>query len=190
MTSKPVALLLADLGVTKTHSRPHVSDDNPYSESQFKTLKYCPSFPERFGSSEDARAFCRDFFSWYNQEHRHTGIGLMTPAMVHHGSAGAVWEARREVLQVAFNRNPERFVKGRPSPPELPTAAWINKPKTITGKSEVVLVTENAQIPGVVGYGSEGDRRSWGNLQGDFRNPTPQLPGKDNKFELQVSQNP
>ena len=190
MKSKPVALLLADLGVTKTHSRPHVSNDNPYSESQFKTLKYCPGFPERFGSSEDARAFCRDFFSWYNQEHRHTGIGLMTPAMLHYGSAGAVWEARREVLQAAFNRNPERFVKGKPSPPELPTAAWINKPKTTTRESEVVVVTENAQIPGVVGYGSEGDRRSWGNLQGDFRDPIPQLPGNDNELELQVSQNP
>ena len=90
MISKPVVLLLADLGLTKSHSRPHVSDDNPFSESQFKTLKYCPGFPDRFGSIEDARNFCRDFFHWYNHEHRHGGIGLMTPAMVHHGSRGAV----------------------------------------------------------------------------------------------------
>ena len=189
MTSKPVALLLADLGVTKTHSRPHVSDDNPYSESQFKTLKYCPQFPERFGSIEDARAFCRDFFTWYNHEHRHAGVGLMTPAMVHNGVAGAVWEARQEVLAAAFNRNPERFVRGIPSPPELPTAAWINKPKTGRNESQAGSILDNPRIPGVVGYRSEADRRAWGILQGDLVDPTPQEPGNDTKFDLAVSQN-
>src|ERR1700709_2328871 len=90
MTSKPVALLMADLGVTKTHSRPHVSDDNPYSESQFRTLKYRPGFPDRFGSIEDARGFCQSFFHWYNHQHHHSGLGLMTPVMVHHGQASAI----------------------------------------------------------------------------------------------------
>jgi len=189
MKSKPVALLLADLGVTKTHSRPHVSDDNPYSESQFKTLKYCPGFPDRFGSIEDARTFCRDFFAWYNHEHRHGGIGLMTPAMVHHGVAGAVWDARQEVLRTAFNRNPERFVKGIPSPPELPTAAWINKPKTETHGSKAAIAPEAVLIPGVVGYGSEGDRQSWGNLEGGLLDPDPRAIENYTKFESQVSQN-
>jgi putative transposase len=188
MKSKPVALLLADLGVTKTHSRPRVSDDNPYSESQFKTLKYSPGFPERFGSIEDARSFCREFFDWYNQEHRHGGIGLMTPAMVHQGVAGAVWDARQEVLRTAFNRNPERFVRGIPSPPNLPTAAWINKPKTETNGSEAEVVPEKVLIPGVVGYGPEGDRRSWGNLEGGLLDPDPRANENYTKFELQVSQ--
>jgi putative transposase len=188
MKSKPVALLLADLGVTKTHSRPHVSDDNPYSESQFKTLKYCPGFPDRFGSIEDARAFCRDFFTWYNQEHRHGGIGLMTPAMVHQGVAGTVWDARKEVLRTAFTRNPERFVKGIPSPPELPTAAWINKPKTETNGTDAGVGPEEVLIPGVVGYRSEGDRQSWVNLEGGLLDPDPRANENYTKFELQVSQ--
>jgi putative transposase len=128
MKSKPVALLMADLGVTKTHSRPHVSDDNPYSESQFKTLKYRPDFPERFGSIENARAFCVGFFKWYNTEHRHSGIGLMTPEMVHYGLAEGVIEGRQKVLDVAYAAHPERFVKKPPTPPELPKAAWINPP--------------------------------------------------------------
>jgi len=129
MKSKVVAQLLADLGVTKTHSRPHVCDDNPYSESQFKTLKYRPAFPKRFGCIEDARAFCRDFFIWYNTEHRHSGIGLMTPEMVHYGKSSAVWESRREVLLSAAEAHPERFVRKIPVPPALPEAVWINKPK-------------------------------------------------------------
>ena len=102
MTSKTVAMLLADLGVTKTHSRPHVSNDNPYSEAQFKTLKYRPSFPEQFGCLADARAWMRTFVTWYNQEHRHSGIGLLTPAMVHGGQAAEVLEARHEVMQAAL----------------------------------------------------------------------------------------
>jgi putative transposase len=129
MTSRPVALLMADLGVTKTHSRPHVSDDNPYSESQFKTLKYRPEFPERFGSIEDARAFCQRFFAWYNQEHHHSGIALLTPAVLHYGMAEEVIRQRQQVLDQAYARNPERFVRACPKPLPQPTAVWINPPR-------------------------------------------------------------
>jgi putative transposase len=128
MTSKPVALLLADLGVTKTHSRPHVSNDNPFSEAQFKTLKYRPEFPERFGSIEDARAHCRLFFPWYNTEHRHSGLGLLTPHDVHYGLADQRVEARATVLTAAYAAHPERFVAGAPRPPARPTKVWINPP--------------------------------------------------------------
>ena len=129
MVSRTVNQLLVDLNVTKSHGRPHVSDDNPYSESQFKTLKYSPGFPERFGSIEDARSFCRIYFHWYNHEHRHSGIGMMTPASVHEGRAEAVHAARQVVLDKAFEAHPERFPKGRPKPPALPGPAWINAPK-------------------------------------------------------------
>ena len=128
MTSQTVGQLHAQLGLTKSLSRPHVSNDNPFSESQFKTLKYRPSFPDRFGCLEDARAFCRDFFSWYNTEHRHSGIGYMTPAAVHHGDADAITRTRRRVLLDAYRRHPERFVRRPPEPPAVPTAAWINPP--------------------------------------------------------------
>lgn len=131
MTSKPVALMLADLGVTKTHSRPHVSNDNPYSEAQFKTLKYRPDFPERFGSPEDARAHCTDFFLWYNTEHRHSSIGLHTPHDVHFGLAEARRDQRAKVLTAAYAATPERFVRRPPTPAALPTAAWINPPKLL-----------------------------------------------------------
>ncbi len=130
MRSKPVAFLLADLGVLKTHSRPYTSTDNPYSEAQFKTLKYRPEFPERFENIEQARAFCRRFFDWYNHQHRHSGIGLMTPAAVHHGRAKTLHAERQRVLQAAYASTPERFVRRPPRPPALPTAAWINKPNT------------------------------------------------------------
>ncbi len=130
MKSKPVALLLSDLGVTKTHSRPHTSDDNPYSEAQFKTLKYRPDFPERFGSIEDARAFCQAFFTWYNTEHHHSGVGLMTPHVVHYGLAEERFQAREKVLLAAYEAHPERFVKKAPIPLPLPQAAWINPPKS------------------------------------------------------------
>jgi putative transposase len=130
MTSKPVALLLSDLGVLKTHSRPYTSTDNPYSEAQFRTLKYRPGFPERFDSIEHARAFCRAFLDWYNHQHRHSGIGLMTPAAVHHGHAQALHAERHRILAAAYAAKPERFVRGTPRPPTLPTAAWINKPTT------------------------------------------------------------
>jgi putative transposase len=128
MASKPVALLLADLGVTKSHSRPQVPNDNPFSESQFKTLKYRPDFPQRFGSIGDARAFCRPFFAWYNTVHRHSGIGLMTPSDVHYGRSPEVIRARQRVLTAAWQANPERFVRKRPQPPQLPKAAWVSVP--------------------------------------------------------------
>jgi putative transposase len=129
MTSKSVAFLLSDLGVTKSHSRPHTSNDNPYSEAQFKTMKYRPDFPTQFSSLFDARAFCQGFFGWYNQEHRHSGIGLMTPDDVHYGRAKAVTEQRERTLAAAYVAHPERF-KNQPHPPILPEAAWINPPKS------------------------------------------------------------
>jgi putative transposase len=186
MKSKPVALLLADLGVTKTHSRPHVSDDNPYSESQFKTLKYRPGFPDRFGSIQDARSFCQDFFAWYNYEHRHSGIGLLTPEMVHYGKAEAFIEQRRNVLCAAFEAHPERFVRGLPLPPPLPQAAWINKPKA---ESEKVMLAEIMPIPGVVGVGPRTDRQSWGILENDFSIQAGKTDRNDTKFKTEASQN-
>jgi len=128
MRSKPVALLLADLGVTKTHSRPHVSNDNPFSEAQFRTLKYCPQFPDRFGSIADGRAFCHTFFRWYNHDHHHSGLGFLTPTVVHFGQAPAVRAHREVVLAAAYLAHPERFVNGAPQPADLPTAVWINPP--------------------------------------------------------------
>lgn len=128
MTSKTVGQLLTDLEVKKSHSRPHVSNDNPYSEAQFKTLKYSAGFPERFGAIEDARSFCRRYFQWYNHMHRHSGIGMMTPATVHEGRAETAYAARQAVLDQAFGAHPERFPRGRPKPPALPGPAWINRP--------------------------------------------------------------
>jgi len=128
MTSKTVAFLLSDLGITKSHSRPHVSNDNPYSEAQFKTLKYRPAFPQRFGSIEDARAFCQNFFRWYNREHHHSGIGFLTPEDVHYGRAGQTIKERKAVLNAAYEQHPERFKGVRPKPLALPSAVWINKP--------------------------------------------------------------
>lgn len=130
MKAKATAFLLADLGVTKSHSRPHTSNDNPFSESHFKTLKYQPQFPKRFGCIEDAKDFCRQFFDWYNQDHHHAGLGLMTPNQVHYGQANAVYAARQETLDQAFRANPERFVRKAPAPPPKPTAVWINPPQT------------------------------------------------------------
>jgi putative transposase len=129
MTSKSVTFLMADLGVTKTHSRPHVSDDNPYSEAHFKTMKYRFDYPVRFGSLPDARSWAKEFFGWYNQDHHHNGIGLLTPADVHFGRAVGVRQQRQQVLQAAYQEHPERFVKGLPNPPTLPQAVWINPPK-------------------------------------------------------------
>jgi putative transposase len=128
MTSKPVSQLLVDLGVTRSHSRPHVSNDNPYSEAAFKTLKYCPAFPTNFGSIQDARTFCAAFFEYYNHEHRHSGIGLHTPASVHYGTATEIRQQRALVLDAAYAANPTRFHGRRPHPPKLPTVAWINDP--------------------------------------------------------------
>lgn len=128
MRSKPVALLLSDLGVTKTHARPYTSNDNPYSEAQFKTLKYRPDFPDRFGSVLDARGWAQPFFQWYNHEHYHTGLNLMTPAVVHYGLAQTVRDQRNQVLQTAYAAHPQRFVRGVPVVPNIPREVWINKP--------------------------------------------------------------
>ena len=136
MTSKPVALLLADLGVTQSHSRPHVSNDNPYSEAQFKTLKYRPAFPARFASIEAARAHCQEFFPWYNNEHHHGGLGLHTAANVHYGRAAAVQAARAQVLDAAYLAHPERFVSKPPAPPDLPGTSWINPPHEKEGTTQ------------------------------------------------------
>ena len=135
MRSKTVGLLLADLSVTKTHSRPYTSNDNPYSESQFKTMKYRPEFPDRFGCLQDSRRFCHTFFPWYNGEHRHSGIGMMTPQMVHYGTAEKIRDLRQSVLDQAYIHHPERFVHSAPKALELPTQVWINKPKSSDEKT-------------------------------------------------------
>lgn len=148
MRSKAVAMLLSDLGVTKTHSRPHVSNDNPFSESQFKTLKYRPEFPARFGSIQDARAFCVDFFQWYNAEHHHSALGLLTPEDVHYGRGPEIIAARQHVLDAAYAQHPERFVRKAPQAPQLPEAVWINPPArtkeeegTETDKTTIIVLS-------------------------------------------------
>jgi putative transposase len=147
MTSKSVAQLLSDLGVTKTHSRPHVSNDNPYSESQFKTLKYRADFPAQFGSLADARAWARPFCDWYNPEHHHSGLGLLTPATVHYGQAAEAIAARQEVLVAAYQAHPERFVRGTPKPPALPSAVWINPPPVAeSGMEQLSVLHDRAQL--------------------------------------------
>lgn len=128
MTSKAVAFLLADLGITQSHSRPHVSNDNPFSEAQFKTLKYRPDFPSQFDSIEDARRHCQAFFAWYNDEHRHTGLGLHTPADVHYGLTEVIHDKRATILTNAYATHPERFVRKPPEPPKIPKTSWINRP--------------------------------------------------------------
>ena len=160
MKSQGVARLLGSLGITKTHSRPHVSNDNPYSEAQFKTLTYCPEFPDRFGSYEDALGFCHAFFGYYNQEHRHSGIGLMTPHAVHHGRAPHIVAARQDTLLAAYARHPERFVRKPPCPPRLPEAAWINPPTKNTTRQDApgstivtqgtIWVPPNSAIPALI----------------------------------------
>ncbi len=129
MKAKTTALMLVDLGVLKSHSRPHTSNDNPFSEAHFKTLKYQPEFPKNFETIEQARAFCRRFFAWYNQDHHHAGIGLMTPDQIHFGQAQEIYTARQATLDAAFLATPERFVHKPPKPPQIPTAVWINPPK-------------------------------------------------------------
>lgn len=140
MRSKLVADLLVDLDVVKSHSRPYTSDDNPFSEAQFKTMKYRPGFPERFNSLAEARAFCQTFFAWYNYEHRHSGIGYMTPAAMHTGVATIIYQQRDQILQNAFLQHPNRFKNCRPKPPALPTEAGINMPKTLTSKDEIAEI--------------------------------------------------
>jgi len=147
MTSKSEAQLLADLGVTKTHSRPHVSNDNPYSEAQFKTLKYRADYPAQLGSAADARAWARVFFQWYNHEHHHSGIGLLTPAKVHTGQAVEAIATRQQVLLAACEAHPERFVRGTPRPPELPTAVWINPPPVAeTGMEQLSMLCDQGRL--------------------------------------------
>src|SRR3989449_9980533 len=143
MKSKPVALLLSDLGVTKTHSRPYVSNDNPFPESQFKTMKYRPEFPDRFGSLQDPRAFGHVFFPWYNDEHHHSALGFLTPAVVHYGLADAVRQQRKQVLEAAYSAHPERFVRGTPEPATLPQTVWINPPEktALQDASQSTIVT-------------------------------------------------
>jgi len=169
MTSKPVALLLADLGVTKSHSRPHVSNDNPFSESQFKTLKYRPGFPDRFGSLEHGRSFCGDFFPWYNTEHHHVGLGLFTPHDVHYGLAEAKREKRARVLAEAFAKNPERFPHGRPSPRPLPTAVWINPPKARFDNEEPENTMTSESNPITI-------RAVRSSLEADLEHEQPEIP--------------
>jgi len=138
MTSKPVGQLLEDLGIGKSHSRPYTSNDNPFSEAQFKTMKYRPDYPDRFQDLNQVRGWAVPFFDWYNNQHRHSSLGLMTPAMVYFGQAAQITEQRAQVLQNAYERHPERFVKGMPQPPRLPKTVWINPPlpgETKTGAS-------------------------------------------------------
>ena len=135
MTSKTCAQTCADLGVTKSFSRPRVSNDNPFSEAQFKTLKYRPDYPGRFDDFGHAQSHSRDFIDWYNLEHHHGGLGLMTPYNVHHGFAPEIWEARARILTAAFEAHPERFPNGPPKPPSLPTEIWINQPSNKTIES-------------------------------------------------------
>ena len=133
MVAKTAAQLFVPLGVNKSHSRPHVSNDNPYSKSQFKTVKYCPGFRKRFGSLQDAVAFCRSFFTWYNTDHRHSGIGMLAPGVAHYGLARHVVESWKKVLEIAFEAHPDKFVRGVPFPPVLPEAAGINSAAEVLG---------------------------------------------------------
>jgi putative transposase len=142
MLAKSVALLLADLGIGQSHSRPHVSNDNPFSESQFKTLKYAPEFPDRFGSLPDTRSFLGDFFLWYNTMHHHSALGWLTPYDVHYGFAATRRAEREAALRKAFAATPERFVRGMPVPPPLPQAVWINKPRTLEEPAPIAVVEE------------------------------------------------
>lgn len=156
MTSKTVAQLLVDLGVEQSHSRPHVSNDNPYSEAQFKTMKYRPDYPDRFGSIEDARAWARRFFSWYNEEHHHTALALMPPSVVHYGQGETVRAARGAVLKQAYAEHPGRFVRGVPTVPSLPEAVWINKPKEEVSTASEVMESATE----VTSSGSDGGNKS------------------------------
>jgi len=152
MRAKTVAQMLADLGVTKTHARPYTPNDNPYSEAQFKTMKYRPDYPDRFKGLDHAQSWARAFFAWYNHKHHHTGLGLMTPAVVHYGQADEVRAKRQRVLDEAYAAHPERFVKGRPIAPKEPDQVWINPPQlaTVTNSApaEVQSGTEASSIVG------------------------------------------
>lgn len=180
MASQPVAHLLADLGVTKSHSRPHCSNDNPFSESNFKTLKYWPEFPERFGSFEDAHAFCGRFFRWYNGEHRHSGIAFHTPADVHYGRAEVIHQQRSRILAAAHLLHPERFVRKAPEPPALPVAAWINKPPNVATQLPLFLHCPESSHDDAVVLPVQQTRRAAGveGAMGELRAPMNQ-PGNE-----------
>jgi len=176
MTAKPVALLMSDLGVTKSHSRPHVADDNPYSEAHFRTLKYAPSYPDRFGALLDARQWSHDFLTWYNQEHHHSGLALLTPADVHYGRATEKLAQRQLILQQAYAAHPERFVQGQPLPAQPPGAVWINRPASPTSLAEhdvsPILTTAGTEDRATLESdpsAAVGERRSSG--QGDLPCP-------------------
>lgn len=149
MKSQPVATLLATLGITKTHSRPHVSNDNPFSEAHFKTVKYHPHFPSHFGSLEDALAFCRHFFPWYNHEHRHSGLAWLTPATVHAGGGAEILHRRHQALTAAYEAHPERFVHGPPRLGQLPAAVWINPPEKTTRQEALHATISARPLPGL-----------------------------------------
>ena len=172
MIAKTMEQMLSDLGVGKSHSRPHTSNDNPFSEAQFKTMKYRSDYPERFGSIEDARVWARTFIDWYNHEHRHTGLALMAPATVHHGLAGHVTAKRQQVLQAAYAQYPERFVKGAPIPPQLPEAVWINPPLNSCNGTMIETDTHTEAIPAITGDppGAQTGSRVRG-LFADLRSP-------------------
>jgi putative transposase len=158
MISKGLGQLLADLGVDKSHSRPHVSNDNPFSESHFRTLKYRPEFPDRFGSPEHARDICRALFPWYNDEHHHSGLAFLTPAVVHHGRAEAVLAARYRTRLAAYVAHPDRFINGQPRCEKLPEAVWINPPKNTMHQdasgSMIVRLDDPEVVPIVSSYRS------------------------------------
>ena len=168
MKSKPVAFLMGDLGITKSHSRPHVSDDNPYSEAQFKTLKYRPDFPDAFDSIHHARAFLHDFFRWYNFEHHHSGLALFTPADVHMGRVDDVLTRRQAALDEIFAAHPERFPNGRPVAKRPPDAAWINRPQSAPAPHSGKPGGESA---GAVNVGAAAERLGEGNIDGPEHSP-------------------
>lgn len=168
MTAKTTAQLLADIGVTESHSRPQVSDDNPFSESQFKTLKYQPDYPDRFAGLQHARSFNGEFFGWYNTEHRHSGIGYLTPHQVHYGLAEAATAKRAAVLAAAHARHPERFVRGMPTPPAMPTAVWINKPTSSSSNPSCPAASAPVALAGV------DQRSSAGGVKGEAAQRAPQ----------------
>jgi len=150
MRAKTVAQLLADLGVTKTHARPYTPNDNPYSEAQFKTMKYRPDYPDRFDSLDHARNWARAFFIWYNHEHHHTGLGLMTPAVIHYGQSNEVRAKRQQALDEAYAAHPERFVKGRPLAPKAPNQVWINPPKSASDSTALPVQMGSGEMAGFV----------------------------------------
>jgi putative transposase len=148
MIAKSLALLLADLGVSKSHARPYNANDNPYSEAHFKTMKYRPDYPDQFDSERHTHHWARHFFHWYNYEHYHSALGLMVPADVHYGRDTIILHQRQQVLQIAYEMHPERFVRGPPSPPALPEAVWINPPRKESEKDNLTAVAEAVELGG------------------------------------------